>query len=57
MTESGLGIPDWNDLDDIRDNLGGHCTLIINCNCIPVGYDKLAVQTANREKPGADWQL
>jgi len=53
MTKFGLGIRDWNDLDDIRDNLGGHHTLINDLNFTTAGYDKLAVQTANREKAGS----
>jgi hypothetical protein len=53
MTKSGLGIRDWNDVDGIRDNLGGHRTLIKDLNFTAAGYDKLVVQTANREKAGS----
>ena len=53
MTKFSLGIRDWNDLDDIGDNFSGHCTLINNLSCIPAGYDKLAIQTANMEKAGS----
>ena len=50
MTKFGLGIRDWNDLDDIRDSLGSHQILINNLNFTIDGYEELAIQTANREK-------
>jgi len=40
-------------LDNIIDNLGGHRTLVNDLNRITVGYDKLAIQTTNREKDGS----
>jgi hypothetical protein len=40
-------------LDDIKDKLGGHRTLINHLNFTAAGYDKLVVQTANREKAGS----
>jgi len=40
-------------LDNIIDNLGGHHILVNDFNFITAGYDKLAIQTANREKAGS----
>jgi len=40
-------------LDDSRGNLGSYHTLINDLKFTTAGYDKLAIQTANREKSGS----
>jgi len=48
-----LEIQDWYDLDAIRDNLGGHHTLMNDLDSTTAGYDELASPTANG---GKGWQ-
>ena len=40
-------------MDDSRGNLGSYHTLINDLKFTTAGYDKLAIQTANREKAGS----
>jgi len=48
-----LEIRDWYDLDAIRDNLGGHHTLMNDLDSTTAGYTELAGPTANG---GKGWQ-
>jgi hypothetical protein len=52
IAKFGLEIRDWNDLDDIRDNLGGHHILMNDLDSTTAGYEELASPTANGEKAG-----
>jgi hypothetical protein len=45
-----LEIRTWYDLDAIRDNLGGHHTLMNDLNSTTAGYEELASPTANEGK-------
>jgi hypothetical protein len=45
-----LEIRTWYDLDAIRDNLGGHHTLMNDLNSTTAGYEELASPTANDGK-------
>jgi len=45
-----LEIRDWYDLDDVRNNLGGHHTLMNDLDSTTIGYDELASSTANGGK-------
>jgi hypothetical protein len=51
--EIGLEIWDWNDLDDVRDNLGGSYILMKDLDSTTAGYDELASLIANE---GKGWQ-
>ncbi len=48
-----LEIRDWNDLDDIRDNLGGNYLLMNDLDSTTADYEELASPTANA---GKGWQ-
>jgi hypothetical protein len=48
-----LEIRTWYDLDDVRDNLAGHHTLMNDLNSTTPGYEELASPTANG---GKGWQ-
>jgi len=50
MTRFSPEIGCWSNLDDIKDNGSDHHTSRNNSNSITAGYDRLAIQTANREK-------
>jgi hypothetical protein len=51
--EIALEIWDWNDLDDIRDNLGGSYILMNDLDSTSAGYEELASPRANE---GKGWQ-
>ena len=53
LTKFGLGIRDWNDLDDVRNNLGGQHILMNDLDSTTAGYEELASPTANGEKAGS----
>jgi hypothetical protein len=48
-----LEIQTWYDLDDVRDNLEGHHTLMNDLDSTTAGYEELAGPTANQ---GKGWQ-
>src|SRR5512136_786698 len=48
-----LEIRTWYDLDNVRNNLAGHHTLMNNLNSTTPGYEELASPTANN---GTGWQ-
>jgi hypothetical protein len=51
--EIALQIWDWNDLDDIRGNLGGNYILMDDLDSTTAGYEELASSRANQ---GKGWQ-
>jgi len=53
LPSQNLEIRDWYDLDDIRDNLGGHHILMNDLDSTTAGYEELASETANQ---GKGWQ-
>ncbi len=53
LPSQNLEIRDWYDLDDIRNNLGGHHILMNNLDSTTAGYEELASETANQ---GKGWQ-
>jgi hypothetical protein len=48
--EMTLEIWDWNDLDDVRDNLGGSYIVMNDLNSTTAGYEDLASPRANEGK-------
>jgi hypothetical protein len=52
-SSENLEIRTWYDLDDVRDNLAGHHTLMNDLNSTTAGYGELASSTANG---GKGWQ-
>ena len=53
LPSQNLEIRDWYDLDDIRNNLGGHHILMNDLDSTTAGYEELASETANQ---GKGWQ-
>ena len=53
LPSQNLEIRDWYDLDDIRNNLGGHHILMNDLDSTTAGYTELASETANQ---GEGWQ-
>ena len=53
LPSGDIEIHDWYDLDDVRDNLTGHHTLMNDLDSTTAGYDELAGPTAN---DGKGWQ-
>ena len=53
LPSQNLEIRDWYDLDDIRNNLGGHHILMNDLDSATAGYEELASETANQ---GKGWQ-